>query len=834
MPTCATLDNPLFGGLVTASNECGNVPVTCQAGPITIVGCSFSQVFTFTAEACGLTNTTTSTRTFTWTNCGSIGNFVWSDRNNNGIQDGGEPGIAGVTVTLTGCGLSLTTTTDVNGAYLFSNLPPCTYTVTFGTPTGYTPSPANQGLNDAIDSDPIGGAVSVPLALGENNTTVDAGFFLPGSIGNFVWSDNNNNGIQDGGEPGIAGVTVTLTGCGLSLTTTTDVNGAYLFSNLPPCTYTVTFGTPTGYTPSPANQGLNDAIDSDPIGGAVSVPLALGENNTTVDAGFFLPGSIGNFVWSDNNNNGIQDGGEPGIAGVTVTLTGCGLSLTTTTDVNGAYLFSNLPPCTYTVTFGTPTGYTPSPANQGLNDAIDSDPIGGAVSVPLALGENNTTVDAGFFLPGSIGNFVWSDNNNNGIQDGGEPGIAGVTVTLTGCGLSLTTTTDVNGAYLFSNLPPCTYTVTFGTPTGYTPSPANQGGNDATDSDSVGGTVSVALASGENNTTIDAGFFNPGSIGNFVWNDLNHNGIQDTGEPGIPGVTVTLTGCSITMSTTTNLNGAYLFSNLPPCTYTVTFSTPSGFVSSPSNQGSNDAIDSDSVGGVVSVTLGIGQNNLTIDAGYYIVALQGCTLGYWKNHTNRWCDSYRTCDRFGDVFTSAPASLANLTLLQALNLGGGGIYNLARQGVAALLNTCSNQVAYAGYGDNTQSVIAAINLAYSTGGNAPGILGSQLDVFNNSGCPLGGTRATTATNCTSASTHRMSVTVYPNPTTNNFNIDLSNINDSKIYIVVYDMLGRLVDTQELDPKNTLEIKVGAKYPTGIYNVVVTQGTEVKTQRVIKR
>ena len=446
----------------------------------------------------------------------------------------------------------------------------------------------------------------------------------------------------------------------------------------------------------------------------------------------------------------------------------------------------------------------------------------------------DTTCQATFTVQpcGSIGNFVWNDYNNNGVQDLGEPGLQGVTVTLNGCGLSLTTTTDSNGAYLFSNLPPCTYTIGFGTPSGYTPSPANQGGNDATDSDPVAGTVSVVLASGENNTTIDAGFFNPGSIGNFVWNDLNHNGIQDLGEPGIPGVTVTLTGCAISMSTTTDLNGAYLFSNLPPCTYTVTFGTPSGYIATGSNLGANDAIDSDPVGGVVSVVLGVGENNLTIDAGFFIPALEGCTLGYWKNHTNRWCDSYRTCDRFGDVFTSAPASLANLTLLQALNLGGGGIYNLARQGVAALLNTCSNQVAYAGYGDNSQSVIDAINLAYSTGGNAPGILGSRLDVFNNSGCPLGGTRATSVTNCTSA--QRMSATVYPNPSANNFNIKLSTVDTEKVSIVVYDMLGRLVDSQELDTQESLEIKVGSKYPTGIYNVVVTQGTEVKTVRVIKR
>ena len=220
--------------------------------------------------------------------------------------------------------------------------------------------------------------------------------------------------------------------------------------------------------------------------------------------------------------------------------------------------------------------------------------------------------------------------------------------------------------------------------------------------------------------------------------------------------------------------------------------------------------------------------------------LEGCTLGYWKNHTDRWCGAYRTCDRFGNVFTSAPAILANLTLLQALNIGGGGIYNLARQGAAALLNTCSGEVAYAGYGDNPLAVIAAVNQAYSTGETAAGILGSQLDVLNNSGCPLGGTSATTASNCTSSSNPvgkaatTFEAVVSPNPYSDNFNVNLSTSSDDKVSISVYDMVGKLIDTREVSPKQTTEVKIGDKYPSGVYNLIVTQGKDVKTLRVIKR
>jgi hypothetical protein len=52
----------------------------------------------------------------------------------------------------------------------------------------------------------------------------------------------------------------------------------------------------------------------------------------------------------------------------------------------------------------------------------------------------------------------------------------------------------------------------------------------------------VTLESGQNNPTIDAGYYKPASLGDYVWDDTNGNGRQDAGEPGISGLTVTLTG----------------------------------------------------------------------------------------------------------------------------------------------------------------------------------------------------------------------------------------------------------------------------------------------------
>ena len=79
-----------------------------------------------------------------------------------------------------------------------------------------------------------------------------------------------------------------------------------------------------------------------------------------------------------------------------------------------------------------------------------------------------------------------------------------------------------------------------------------------------------------------------------------------------------------------------------------------------------------------------------------------------------------------------------------------------------------------------------------------------------------------------------SVKAYPNPYTETFNLSLSTSSEDKVSVVVYDMTGRLIERREVRPSDMVEQQIGDRYPSGVYNVVVTQGEEVKTVRVIKR
>jgi hypothetical protein len=79
-----------------------------------------------------------------------------------------------------------------------------------------------------------------------------------------------------------------------------------------------------------------------------------------------------------------------------------------------------------------------------------------------------------------------------------------------------------------------------------------------------------------------------------------------------------------------------------------------------------------------------------------------------------------------------------------------------------------------------------------------------------------------------------SVKAYPNPYTETFNLSLTTSSEDKVGIVVYDMTGRLIERRDVRPSDMVEQQIGDRYPSGVYNVVVTQGEEVKTVRVIKR
>ena len=78
------------------------------------------------------------------------------------------------------------------------------------------------------------------------------------------------------------------------------------------------------------------------------------------------------------------------------------------------------------------------------------------------------------------------------------------------------------------------------------------------------------------------------------------------------------------------------------------------------------------------------------------------------------------------------------------------------------------------------------------------------------------------------------VIASPSPFTENFNLNLTTSSEDKVQVMVYDMIGKLIDQKEVSPSEATTLQVGDRYPSGVYNVIVTQGENTKTLRVIKR
>ncbi|EIJ43114.1 putative collagen-binding protein, partial [Beggiatoa alba B18LD] len=598
---------------------------------------------------------------------GSIGNFVFIDANANGIQDAGEIGITGATVTLLDNSNNplATTTTDSNGAYVFNGLAAGDYKIQVsGVSASLTPTGKDLGGNDATDSDlnTTGISDTITLTAGQSNQTVDAGYVYTGtgSIGDHIWLDSDADGIQDAGESGVAGVKVELydsTGTTLLASIDTDSSGNYLFDNLDTSLdYTVKVIAPTGRAFTTANVGGNESLDSDADSSGVisAIDLSVTANRTDIDAGLTLngTGSIGNFVFIDANANGVQDAGEIGITGATVTLLDNSNNplATTTTDSNGAYVFNGLAAGDYKIQVsGVSASLTPTTQNAGADDTVDSDIDATSITATITLtaGQSNQTVDAGYVYTGtgSIGDRIWLDSDADGIQDAGESGVAGVKVELydsTGTTLLASIDTDTNGNYLFDNLDTSLdYTVKVTAPTGRAFTTANVGGNESLDSDadSSGVISAIDLSVTNNRTDVDAGLTlnGTGSIGNFVFIDANANGIQDAGEIGITGATVTLLDNSNNplATTTTDSNGAYVFNGLAAGDYKIQVSGVSASLTpTTQNAGADDTLDSDidATSITATITLTTGQSNQTVDAGYVYTGTSSIGDRVWLDY----------------------------------------------------------------------------------------------------------------------------------------------------------------------------------------------------------
>lgn len=615
----------------------------------------------------------------------SIAGRVFHDPNRNGLFDfttgatGTDTGMnVSNIVVLTGTdaygnAVNLTQSTSGSagsaGVYLFNDLSPADaagYTVTETQPATHIngpvdpPAPTLSGTPTAGDQGVYarGGLAgnsiysAIKLAANQAGTNYNFPELRRPTLSGRVYVDvNGNNTYTSGADTNIQGATVVLRNAadlGNSVATvTTAADGTYSFTLLDPLiTYVLEEPLPTtpaglGNRATAVNVGTVNAVatgtavanspsvNTDRITG---IDLSLGVDGINYNFGEDLATSISGLVYNDRNRDGGKNGTEPGVEGVSLKLvagTDCTAAAfvytglvnpATTAATTGAYSFSPVPAgAQYTICQTQPDGYADGPV--------------GGVTTSITIASLSSTGSANNNFPevlGSISGKVFADfgsgvvgNNNNGTQEGSEPGIGsgtanlGVPMTLTGTPtagpvltpISITVYTNASGDYSFADVFPGSYTVS----QGVIPSALgtfNDGINTAGPV-TPSGTPGTAGAVGVNtisNIGLVAGSLGTGnnfaelpvtSISGFIYLDVNENNQMDTSptDDRIGGATLTLyagSACSgSVVGTTTSApgTGTFSFLNLSAgLTYTVCETQPAGFEEGAVNPGTNAAL----------------------------------------------------------------------------------------------------------------------------------------------------------------------------------------------------------------------------------------------------
>ncbi|WP_395375446.1 SdrD B-like domain-containing protein [Marinicella sp. W31] len=338
----------------------------------------------------------------------------------------------------------------------------CSYDVSIGAQAGYNDTTAPGTLTGLMVTD--GGTTQITATCEEIVTPV----------GNLEVTKQ----VTGAAAPNPWNITISSSNCTLPapydanpiLSTVDGSGGVVTFVNLPvsegatSCNYDVSVAAQAGYTDTTPAGTLTGLTVSD--GGTTQV-------TATCTAPTLL--TLGDFVWYDNNQDGIQDAGEFGVNGITVNLynnancSGASLDTTTTTlggvPMNdGWYTFTDLPVGDYCVEFtNLPTGWVVTLQNQGSNDTLDSDadPVTGQIQ-NINLTADDPNEDVGIYAATGIvsGQIFCDDNPNNGISDPGEgqPNLGVILLSDANCdgvgeSVFATQDTDAQGNYAFINLP---------------------------------------------------------------------------------------------------------------------------------------------------------------------------------------------------------------------------------------------------------------------------------------------------------------------------------------------------------------------------------------------
>lgn len=401
---------------------------------------------------------------------GTIAVTKYNDQNNDGQQQGSEPGLSGWVFNVTSGSTTVgSITTDASGDGVL-DVAAGTYTVTEVTQANWQ------------NTQPGGAAsyTNVTVTAGGTTTRVFGNHYTPpadsGQLRVFKYNDLDGDGSRDlpngsSGEPGLAGWSFTVqrmvegspTGSPQTLTTGSDPLGYSPYLTLTTGVYRVSENTPlpAGWSITDPREGYSKTVE---LGVEQSTTVSFGDHYTPP----VVPesGTLQVTKYNDADRDGMRDNNEPGLAGWSFQVKlGAVVLATLVTDANGVAATS-LVPGTYTVAEVTQTGWTntdpggttPAKTVTVTNGQLTGVLFGNAIVIIPPTTQTQLVIQK------------YNDANANGSRESGEAGLSGFSFTVRssdGAVVRTAVTGDAGTATLLS-LPLATYTITEDAQAGWT------------------------------------------------------------------------------------------------------------------------------------------------------------------------------------------------------------------------------------------------------------------------------------------------------------------------------------------------------------------------------